>query len=190
MLASVVAVQLGSLTELKTYVDSAAQGMHSGGGKPAATSGSSQTRSAPSVSSLPAGQAHSSSRSATVPAQVGRPRARRDLQTHHDPAVVVIVTRSRALWMSALAFAPCPANVWSDSPLAASDAGDVTADTPAALEALECMVYPLFCVNVQWMAAGDGVGSMETYLERSWTCLDWAAVRDTYAQYASGAGRF
>ena len=35
-----------------------------------------------------------------------------------------------------------------------------------------------------WMAAGYGVWGMETYLERFWTCLDWAAVRDAYAHYA------
>ncbi|KAN0140323.1 hypothetical protein V8E53_002219 [Lactarius tabidus] len=28
------------------------------------------------------------------------------------------------------------------------------------------------------MAAGYGVWGVETYLERFWTCLDWAAVRD------------
>ena len=35
-----------------------------------------------------------------------------------------------------------------------------------------------------WMAAGYGVWGMDAYLERFWTCLDWAAVRDGYAQYA------
>jgi superoxide dismutase len=60
-------------------------------------------------------------------------------------------------------------------------------EAPAALDALGRTLYPLFCVSVHehaWMVAGYGVWGMETYLERFWTCLDWAAVRDAYAQYA------
>ncbi len=34
------------------------------------------------------------------------------------------------------------------------------------------------------MAAGYGVWGMETYLERFWTCLDRAAVRDVYVRYS------
>ncbi len=47
-------------------------------------------------------------------------------------------------------------------------------------------LYPLFCVSERkdaWMAAGYGVWAMETYLERFWTRLDWAAVWDAYARY-------
>jgi Fe-Mn family superoxide dismutase len=55
---------------------------------------------------------------------------------------------------------------------------------PAALG--RTLYYPLFRVSTHeyaWMAAGYGVWGMETYLERFWTCLDWAAVQDAYAQY-------
>jgi len=84
------------------------------------------------------------------------------------------------------------ANVWSDQPLAVEDAGDVMADVPAALDALGHTLYPLFCMSVHehdaWMAAGNGVWGVETYLERFWMCSDWVAVRDAYAWYAFRIG--
>ncbi|KAI0296058.1 hypothetical protein B0F90DRAFT_1811359 [Multifurca ochricompacta] len=59
-------------------------------------------------------------------------------------------------------------------------------ETPS-LDTIGRTLYPLFCVSVNehaWMAAGYGVWGKEKYLERFWTCLDWAAVRDAYARYA------
>ena len=77
-----------------------------------------------------------------------------------------------------------PANVRSD-PNPGAESG--SSEAPAELDALGQTLYPLFCVSVHehaMMAAGYGVWGLETYLERFWTCLDWAAVRDAYAQYA------
>jgi Fe-Mn family superoxide dismutase len=57
---------------------------------------------------------------------------------------------------------------------------------PTSLDTLGDKLYPLFCVSVHehaWMAAGYGVWGKETYLERFWSCLDWAAVSDSYALY-------
>ena len=90
----------------------------------------------------------------------------------------------RALSTSARASALRPANVRSGPNLGAASG---SSEAPAELDALGQMLYPLFCVSVHehaWMAAGYGVWGMERYLERFWTCLDWGAVRDTYAQYA------
>ena len=105
------------------------------------------------------------------------------------PAPTRHAAKVRALSTSARVSAHrSPANVWSDEPPAAApDDGDVMVDPPAALDALGRTLYPLFCVSVHehaWMAAGYGVWGLETYLERFWTCLDWAAVRDAYARYA------
>lgn len=110
---------------------------------------------------------------------------------HAAPAPAMARALSTSARMSALR----PANVWSDPSQLVSDAGGVSGSTgayganeaPAALDALGRTLYPLFCVSVHehaWMAAGYGVWGMETYLERFWTCLDWAAVRDAYARYA------
>lgn len=97
-----------------------------------------------------------------------------------------------------------PANVWSDA-LYSGSAGtggnengtggpfDVSSpDKPISLNTLGATLYPLFCVSVHehaWMAAGYGVWGKETYLERFWSCLDWAAVKDAYASYAMRARR-
>jgi len=35
-----------------------------------------------------------------------------------------------------------------------------------------------------WIVAGYGVWGVEMYLERFWACLNWAAMRNAYAQYA------
>ena len=110
---------------------------------------------------------------------------------------------ARALSTTMLAYGPRdrvsrPANLWSDGLYAGTGAG---ADAGSAnggvlgtpdgsssdLDSLGRTLYPLFCVSVHehaWMAAGYGVWGKEKYLERFWTCLDWAAVRDAYAQYA------
>jgi superoxide dismutase, Fe-Mn family len=60
------------------------------------------------------------------------------------------------------------------------------APAAAPLDTLGQTLYPLFCVSVHehaWMAAGYGVWGKEEYLERFWTCLDWAAVLDSYTRY-------
>lgn len=65
-------------------------------------------------------------------------------------------------------------------------------DQKASLDKLGATLYPLFCVSVHehaWMAAGYGVWGKETYLERFWSCLDWAAVRNSYALHAVGNPR-
>jgi hypothetical protein len=90
-----------------------------------------------------------------------------------------------------MASAHCLANVWSDPALLAADAGAPTdsvgmygsSEAPATLDALGHTLYALFCVSVHenaWMAVGYSVWGME----RFWTCLDWAAVWEAYAQYA------
>jgi superoxide dismutase, Fe-Mn family len=85
-------------------------------------------------------------------------------------------------------FVARPANVWSDS--AAGNTGaawmGLEGHLPAPLDTLGQTLYPLFCVSVHehaWMAAGYGVWGKEEYLDRFWTCLDWAAVLDSYTRY-------
>jgi len=198
-LAGIIAAQLGSLADLKTYVVAAAQGMHSGGGAGGfvwlvtdalgrlgvvATYGAGTLLVAERRQSLltPDGAELGGIYQPAKPpsSSSGRPQ-------HAAP------TRVRALSTSARASGPRPVNVWSD-PLPASDAA-VTGgagmygepEAPPALDGLGRTLYPLFCVSVHehaWMAAGYGVWGMETYLEHFWTCLDWAAVRDAYALYA------
>ncbi len=84
-----------------------------------------------------------------------------------------------------------PANVWasatSSSGNAASPPNVRAPERPTSLDTLGDTLYPLFCVSVHehaWMAAGYGVWGKETYLERFWSCLDWAAVRDAYTLHA------
>jgi Fe-Mn family superoxide dismutase len=84
------------------------------------------------------------------------------------------------------------ANVWSSPDDALSYRSPVGggSDALAPLDSLGRTLYPLFCVSVHehaWMAAGYGVWGKETYLERFWTCLDWAAVRDAYERHAGQA---
>ncbi|KAI9453199.1 hypothetical protein BJY52DRAFT_1153344 [Lactarius psammicola] len=215
-LASVIAAQLGSLADLKTYVAAAAQGMHSGGGAGGfvwlvtdalgrlgvvATYGAGTLLVAERRQSLltsdgaelggvyqpatpqPSDHPPPSSSSSSSPLSSG-------LMQHATPAQA----QARALSTSARASGPPvrPINVWSDPPDTAGavmgSAGMYGApEAPAALDALGRTLYPLFCVSVHehaWMAAGYGVWGMETYLDRFWTCLDWAAVRDAYARYA------
>jgi Fe-Mn family superoxide dismutase len=108
---------------------------------------------------------------------------------------------ARALSTTTLAYGPRdsvsrPASLWSDGLYAGAGAGLGSINggvlgTPdgssSDLDTLGRTLYPLFCVSVHehaWMGAGYGVWGKEKYLERFWTCLDWAAVRDAYAQYA------
>jgi Fe-Mn family superoxide dismutase len=205
-LASIIAAQLGSLADLKTYVAAAAQGMHSGGGAGGfvwlvtdalgrlgvvPTYGAGTLLVAERRQSLmPDG---SELGGIYQPATPPPPQASDQLppssssgRTRHAQA--------RALSTSAQTSGPRPANVWSDPPLLPSDAAVTDGaemfaapEAPPALDALGRTLYPLFCVSVHehaWMAAGYGVWGMDAYLERFWTCLDWAAVREAYAQYA------
>lgn len=209
-LAGIIAVQLGSLADLKTYVTAAAQGMNSGGGAGGfvwlvtdalgrlgvvATYGAGTLLVAERRQSLltPDGaELGGIYQPAATPPSLGSnqppPPSPSGRAQHAAPVQV------RALSTSAWRSAPRPANVWSDPSLPVSDAA-VTSGTgmyaapepPLALDAVGRTLYPLFCVSVHehaWMAAGYGVWGMETYLERFWTCLDWAAVRDAYARYA------
>jgi superoxide dismutase, Fe-Mn family len=101
-----------------------------------------------------------------------------------------------------------PTNVWSSHTSYSGFAGtggngngpvggitnpiDTLPEQPTSLDTLGQTLYPLFCVSVHehaWMAAGYGVWGKETYLERFWSCLDWAAVRDSYALYALRSSR-
>jgi len=110
---------------------------------------------------------------------------------------------ARAISTTTLAYGPRdgvsrPANLWSDGPYAGTGTGvgvgsanggvlGTLDGSSSDLDTLGRTLYPLFCVSVHehaWMAAGYGVWGKEKYLERFWTCLDWAAVRDAYAQYA------
>ncbi|KAH9008317.1 hypothetical protein EDB85DRAFT_2170442 [Lactarius pseudohatsudake] len=173
-LASVIATQLGSLADLKTYVAAAAQGTSSGGG-----TGGFVWLVTDALGRLGI--------VATYGAELGGV---------YQPAPPPSSSSGRALSTSARTFGSVrPTNVWSDPPLAASDAGAVagsngmygTSEAPAALDALWKTLYPLFYVSVHehaWMAVGYGVWRRETYLERFWTCLDWAAVQEAYAWYA------
>jgi superoxide dismutase, Fe-Mn family len=73
----------------------------------------------------------------------------------------------------------------------ANDLGAVP-EQPTSLDSLGETLYPLFCVSVHehaWMAAGYGVWGRETYFERFWSCLDWAAVRDSYTLYVQRSAR-
>jgi Fe-Mn family superoxide dismutase len=98
-----------------------------------------------------------------------------------------------------------PANVWlpmSSSGFAGTGGNGTTLGVslpdgppaPTSLDTLGQTLYPLFCVSVYehtWMAGGYGVWGRETYLERFWSCLDWAAVKEAYTLYAlRGAKRY
>ncbi|KAI9430915.1 hypothetical protein H4582DRAFT_2013270 [Lactarius indigo] len=208
-LASVITAQLGSLDDLKTYVAAAAQGMHSGGGAGGfvwlvtdalgrlgvvATYGAgtllvAERRQSLAPDGVELGGVYQPANppSPSPPPPQPSPSGR----TQH-----AVPAQARGLSTSASASGPVrPTNVWSDPPVAPSDAGAVAGgdglygapEAPAALDALGKTLYPLFCVSVHehaWMAAGYGVWGMETYLERFWTCLDWAAVQAAYARYA------
>ncbi|KAH8977979.1 hypothetical protein EDB92DRAFT_1879859 [Lactarius akahatsu] len=201
-LAGAITAQLGSLADLKTYVAAAAQGMNSGGGAGGfvwlvtdalgrlgvvATYGAGTLLVAERRQSLLAWDGTELG-GVYQPATPPPPPSGRT--QHAAPA------QARALSTSARASGSVrPTNVWSDPPLAPSDAGAVAgsdgtygaSEAPAALDALGKTLYPLFCVSVHehaWMAAGYGVWGMETYLERFWTCLNWVAVREAYARYA------
>ncbi|KAN0140325.1 hypothetical protein V8E53_002221 [Lactarius tabidus] len=198
-LGAVIAAQLGSLTDLKTYVAAAAQGMQSGGG-----AGGFVWLVTDALGRLGVVATYGAGTLLVAERRQSLAPDGVELGGIYEPATPVPPSQLppsfsgrapahvRALSTSARASAQRPTNVWSDP---ASDPGAAmgssgmygSTETPAALDALGRTLYPLFCVSVHehaWMAAGYGVWGMETYLERFWTCLDWAAVRDAYAQYA------
>ena len=189
-LGTIIAAQLGSLTDLKADVAAAAQGIHSAGGAGGfvwlvtdalgrlgvvATYGAgtllvAERRQSLGPDSIELGGLYES---ATLP-----PSSSSSSPIGRTPAQV------RALSTSARASAQRPANFRSDPNLGAASG---SSEAPAELDALGQTLYPLFCVSVHehaWLAAGYGIWGLERYLERFWTCLDWAAVRDAYAQYA------
>ena len=199
MLGANIAVQLGSLADLKTYVAAAAQGMHSGGGAGGfiwlvtdalgrlgvvATYGAgtllvADRRQSLAPDGIELGGIYEPS---TLPPS--SPSAPSSSTTRASAPA-----QTRALSTSTRTSVQRPANVWSGPTHPASNLGTASgsSEAPAELDSLGQTLYPLFCVSVHehaWMAAGYGVWGMETYLERFWTCLDWAAVRNAYAQYA------
>ena len=223
-LGGVIAAQMGSLQDLKTYVTAAATGMLPSNGfvwlvtdalgrlGVVATYGAgtllvSERRQSlspdgstefggvyvPAETTAPAPTPTSTQPAATSPASGLAPAP---LRTDPPPG-------ARALSTSPHPRGPKddvsrPANVWSSAPYAghagtgagagAGNGGLLGApDGSVALDTIGRTLYPLFCVSVHehaWMAAGYGVWGKETYLERFWTCLNWAAVRDAYALYA------
>ena len=229
-LAGLIASQMGSLQDLKTYVTAAATGMLSSSGfvwlvtdalghlGVVATYGAGtllvserrQTLSPDGNTELggvyvpaqsPAPTPAPTSTSTSTPATTQPTFPASGLAT--PPLRANPPHGARTLSTTTLAYGPRdsvsrPANLWSDGPYAGTGTGAGVGSanggvfgTPdgssSDLDSLGRTLYPLFCVSVHehaWMAAGYGVWGKEKYLERFWTCLDWAAVRDAYAQYA------
>ncbi|KAH9068268.1 hypothetical protein EDB83DRAFT_2314754 [Lactarius deliciosus] len=177
-LVSVIATQLGSLADLKTYVAAAAQGKNSGGG-----AGGFVCLVTDALGRL---GHHRDLRRRNAPRRRAQAvPARRRLPVCYTPVVVVRPGSRypRAHARPAL-FAP---PIFGDAGAVAGSNGMYEASVPATLDALGKTLYPFFCVSVHehaWMAAGYGVWGVETYLEHFWICLDWAAVREAYARYA------
>ena len=225
-LGGVIASQMGSLQDLKTYVAAAATGMLSSSGfvwlvtdalghlGVVATYGAgtllvSERRQSlsPDGSTELGGVYVPAENPAPTPAPTSTPNTTHPTSPASGLATPPLHTNppqgARALSTTALAYGPRdsasrPASLWSDGPYAGAGAGvgvgsinGSVLGTPdgssSDLDSLGRTLYPLFCVSVHehaWMAAGYGVWGKERYLERFWTCLDWAAVRDAYAQYA------
>jgi Fe-Mn family superoxide dismutase len=215
-LGGVIAAQLGSLQDLKTYVTAAATGMLSSSGfvwfvtdnlgrlGVIATYGAGtllvsdrrQTFSPDSNTELGGVYvpAEHSTPTSTQPMSPASGLAPPPLRTDLPPGARALSTTA---YPGARDGPLRPASVWSDPPYAAAYAGTGTGmgtgmgngnndGSTMALDSLGQTLYPLFCVSVHehaWMAAGYGVWGKETYLDRFWTCLDWAAVRDAYVWY-------
>jgi len=214
-LGGVIAAQMGSLQDLKTYVTAAATGMLSSsgfvwlvtdalgrlgviatyGGGTLLANERRQTFSPDSSTELGGVYVPAENPAPTPPpAQPTSPASGLAPPPLHPSAPP---SGARALSTTAFALGPGPrdgvsrpANVWSDPPSYAAytgaGAGNGVADGSSTLDSLGQTLYPLFCVSVHehaWMAAGYGVWGKERYLERFWTCLDWAAVRDAYVMY-------
>ena len=129
----------------------------------------------------------------------------------HPPTAAPIPPGSRPLSTSMTVRGPeddvaRPASVWSSHAPAGTDGhgygngyargiADDLGAVPEQLTSLDTLgdtLYPLFCVSVHehaWMAAGYGVWGKETYFERFWSCLNWAAVRDSYTLYVLRSAR-
>lgn len=228
-LGGIIATQMGSLEDLKTYVSAAATGMLSSSGfvwlvtdklgrlGVVATYGAGtlllnhrrQTLSPDGSTEL--GGIY-------VPAENTTPR---QTQTHsmtspasglsHSPTSTPTPPGARPLSTSISVRGPLndvvrPASIWSsDTPYSEyagtggngkNGNGTITLgnlpDQPPSFDTLGDTLYPLFCVSVHehaWMAAGYGVWGKEKYLERFWSCLDWATIRNSYGLYALRSAR-
>ncbi|KAI0253154.1 Manganese/iron superoxide dismutase [Lactifluus subvellereus] len=212
-LAGVIAAQMGSLQDLKTYVTAAATGMlGSSGFVWLVTDALGRLGVVPTYGAgtlLIAERRHAHARHPHALADLGGlyqpadaspppppPPLPSSSSSSTDPpaGARTLTTAKGPTRPSGAAAARRPANVWSspdDAPPYRSPVGGGVGvgseGGPAPLDTLGRTLYPLFCVSVHehaWMAAGYGVWGKETYLERFWTCLDWAAVRDAYARYA------
>ncbi|KAH8996994.1 hypothetical protein EDB86DRAFT_3076918 [Lactarius hatsudake] len=178
-LVSVIATQLSSLADLKTYVAAAAEGLNSGGGV-----GGFVWLVTDALGRL----GHRRDlRRRNAPRRRGQAvPARRRLPVRYTPVVVVVVRPYAPRGARTGVCAIHERTRVSGSvrpPLMFGDVGGVAgsngtydaSEVPAALDALGKTLYPLFCASVHeraWMAAGYGVWGMETYPERFWTCLD------------------
>ncbi|KAH9983491.1 hypothetical protein BJV74DRAFT_965596 [Russula compacta] len=225
-LGGVIARQMGSLQDLKTYVSAAATGMLPSSGfvwlatdalgqlAVIATYGAGTLLVAERRQTLapdrnpefggvyvpaenPAAPSTSTSTSASPPpTSSSSPASSRrmsspPLSSDIPPGAVRALSTSACVRSSSNGVAR-PANVWSDAPPGTGNGNRTGSmlgapDEPPSLDTIGHTLYPLFCVSVHehaWMAAGYGVWGKETYLERFWTCLDWAAVREAYARYA------
>ncbi|KAF8495159.1 hypothetical protein F5888DRAFT_1712544 [Russula emetica] len=224
-LGGVIAAQMGSLQDLKTYMTAAATGMLSSSGfvwlvtDRVGRLGVIATYGAGTLlidnrrqTLLPDGSTELGG--VYAPAEKATPR---QTQTHsttsptsgltHPPKSKPTPSGARPLSTSMSVRGPSdgvarPVNVWSSQTSYPEFAGTgrnenenggitnalgTLPDQPTSLDTLGETLYPLFCVSVHehaWMAAGYGVWGKEKYLERFWSCLDWAAVRDSYALYA------
>jgi len=220
-LGGLIAAQMGSLQDLKTYVTAAATGMLSSSGFVwlvtdafgrlgiIATHGAGTLLVSERRQSLsPDGSTELGG--VYVPAENPAPLQTQTRPTTYTTSGLTPPSTStpmptppgaRPLSTSASVRGPDdgaarPANVWSYPGFAGTGGngngtggplGVTLPDGPASLETFGQTLFPLFCVSVHehaWMAAGYGVWGKETYLERFWSCLDWAAVKDAYISYA------
>jgi Fe-Mn family superoxide dismutase len=216
-LGGVIASQLGSLQDLKTYVTAAATGMLSSNGfvwlvtdstghlGVLATYGAGtllvderlQTFSPNSSIELGGTYVPAENLAAASPGQPEAPPAPPStasglapLPLRTEPSAAARAFSTSALVRSTVGGGRRPANVWSDAASAGLRTGRGgyrgSQDGMDSLDRLGQTLFPLFCVSVHehaWMAGGYGVWGREAYLERFWSCLDWAAVRDAYARY-------
>jgi Fe-Mn family superoxide dismutase len=228
-LGGIIAAQMGSLQDLKTYVTAAATGMLSSSGfvwlvtDSLGRLGVIATYGAGTLLVNERRQTFLADRSTElggvyVPAENATPR---QTQTHsmtsptsgltHPSTSTPTPPGARPLSTSMSVRGPSDgaartANLWSSHTSYSGFAGGngngtvggitnavgALPDQPTSLDKLGETLYPLFCVSLHehaWMAAGYGVWGKETYLERFWSCLDWAAVRDSYALYALRSAR-
>jgi Fe-Mn family superoxide dismutase len=222
-LAGVIAAQMGSLQELKTYVTAAATGMLSSSGFVWLVTDSLGRLGV--IATYGAGTLLANERRQTLSPDgsmefggVYVPAERDAFRPSHHPTTTTSpasglahpptsmptppgarpFSTSMSVW-GAPEDAVRRLNVWSSQPSAGtggangdgngnvgganSPLGDLP-DQPTSLDTIGQTLFPLFCVSVHehaWMAAGYGVWGKEAYLDRFWSCLDWAAVRDSYA---------